>query len=151
MDTQVIELLGRNTLINALLKAGFEVAQPARDRGVDLIAYLDVDDEIEQFVGVPIQLKVASNQSFNINKKYNKFPNLIMACVWDLTHDTESPIYALTQQEAVAVGDAMGWTQTASWQQGGLYSSTRPSKKLIKCLEPYRMNSKKWRDKLLGV
>lgn len=150
MDTQIIELLGRNTLVNALLRAGFEVAQPARDRGVDLIAYLDVDDAIEQFVGVPIQLKAASQRSFNISKKYNKFPNLIMAYVWDLMRDTESPIYALTQQEAVAVGDTMGYTQTPSWQDKGHYSITSPPKKLIACLEPYRMNSEKWRDKLLG-
>ena len=41
LDTQSIEILGRNRLINELIGAGIEVAQPLRDRGIDLIAYLD--------------------------------------------------------------------------------------------------------------
>ena len=44
VDSQVIELLGRNRLVSELLRAGLEVAIPARDRGIDLIAYLDLID-----------------------------------------------------------------------------------------------------------
>lgn len=43
VDSQVVELLGRNRLIDELLRAGLEVAVPERDRGIDLIAYLDLD------------------------------------------------------------------------------------------------------------
>ena len=39
MDTQMIEIMGRNRLIDELLRAGLEVALPLRDRGIDLIAY----------------------------------------------------------------------------------------------------------------
>ena len=38
LDSQVTEYLGRNLLIDQLLRAGVEVAIPVRDRGVDLIA-----------------------------------------------------------------------------------------------------------------
>ena len=55
-DTQKIEIIGRNRLINELLAADLEVAQPLRDRGIDLIAYLDIDDAIDRFVAFPIQL-----------------------------------------------------------------------------------------------
>ncbi|MHB2036215.1 MAG: hypothetical protein ACYCPW_05680 [Nitrososphaerales archaeon] len=41
MDTQLVELAGRNWLTSELLKAGLEVARPERDRGIDLIAYVD--------------------------------------------------------------------------------------------------------------
>lgn len=150
MDPQVIELIGQNYLIGELLKAGFEVAQPMRDRGVDLIAYLDVDDDVDRFVGIPIQLKAASQRSFSIARKYNKFPNLIMAYVWDLVSDNESAVYALTQLEAVSVADTMGYTKTDSWLKKGGYSTTRPSQKLIALLEPHRMTPEKWRYKLLN-
>ena len=42
MDSQVVEVLGRNRLVSDLLQAGLEVALPVRDRGVDLIAYADL-------------------------------------------------------------------------------------------------------------
>jgi hypothetical protein len=41
-DTQVIELIGRNRLGSEILRDGLEVAVPARDRGIDLIAYSDL-------------------------------------------------------------------------------------------------------------
>ncbi len=49
MNSQIVELIGRNYLVSELLKAGFEVATPLRDRGVDLIAYIDLDDDIDRF------------------------------------------------------------------------------------------------------
>ena len=152
MNTQIVELIGRNYLVGELLKAGFEVASPLRDRGVDLIAYMDIDEDIDQFVGIPIQLKAASKRTFSIHRKYNKFPNLIMAYVWDIAStDLQPTIYALTQQEAVAVGDAMEYTKTASWLVGGSYDQTRPSRKLIELLKPYEMTLTTWRKKLLGL
>lgn len=150
MNSQIVELIGRNYLVSELLKAGFEVASPLRDRGVDLIAYMDIDEDIDQFVGIPIQLKAASKRTFSIHRKYNKFPNLIMAYVWDLASTEFQPtIYALSQAEAVAVGDAMGYTKTASWQVKGSYDQTQPSKRLIEHLKPYEMSSDTWRRKLL--
>ena len=115
MNPQIVELIGRNYLTSELLKAGFEVAQPLRDRGIDLIAYIDIDDEIDRFVAIPMQLKAASQRSFSIDRKYNKFPNLIMVYVWNVLSDEASVIYALTQKEAVLVGDEMGYTATVSW------------------------------------
>jgi hypothetical protein len=133
MDPQVVELIGRNQLVTDLLLAGFEVAEPLRDRGIDLIVYLDLDEDVDGFVAVPIQMKVASARSFSINRKYNKFPNLIMAYVWGALDDVETEVYALTQSEAVRVGDAMGYTETASWTDKGLYVTNKPSKRLLGC------------------
>lgn len=150
-NSQIVELIGRNYLVSELLKAGFEVASPLRDRGVDLIAYMDIDEDIDRFVGIPIQLKAASKRSFSINRKYNKFPNLIMAYVWDLASTEYQPtIYALTQAEAVAVGDLMGYTNTNSWKVKGSYEQTQPSKRLIEYLQPFQMTPISWRQKLLG-
>ena len=151
VNSQVLELIGRNYLVSELLKAGLEVASPLRDRGVDLIAYIDIDENVDQFVGIPIQMKAASKRTFSIHRKYNKFPNLIMAYVWDLASTEFQPaIYALTQVEAVAVADLMGYTKTASWLVGGSYDQTRPSKKLVEYLQPFQMTTETWRSKLLG-
>ncbi len=58
-DGQTIEIIGRNWLISELYRSGIEVARPERDHGVDLIAFIDLDQS-GRFVGRPIQLK-ASN------------------------------------------------------------------------------------------
>lgn len=151
-DTQIIEIIGRNRLINELLAAGFEVAQPIRDRGIDLIAYLDVDDAINHFAAVPIQLKVARDAYFTVNRKYDKFPNLIMAYVWGIDEGgNEGVTYALTQPEAVHIADQMNWTSTDSWITGGLYTSTRPSRRVRDLLEPHRMSVEAWNRKLRGL
>ena len=41
LDTQQIELLGRNRLVNEIIRANLEVTVPIRDRGIDMIAYAD--------------------------------------------------------------------------------------------------------------
>ena len=56
LDSQQVELIGRNLLIAQLVADGLEVAVPTRDRGVDLIVYSD-REEHGRFVAKPIQLK----------------------------------------------------------------------------------------------
>ncbi len=151
-DTQKIEIIGRNRLTNELLAAGFEVAQPLRDRGIDLIAYLDIDDAVNHFAAVPIQLKVARKAYFTVNRKYDKFPNLILAYVWGVDEGSvEGVSYALTQAEAVGIADQMNWTNTDSWINGGLYTTTRPSRRVRDALEPYHMSVEAWNQKLRGL
>ncbi len=48
MDTQVVELLGRNKLVSDLLRAGLEVALPMRDRGNN--THHDLNQEVAQRV-----------------------------------------------------------------------------------------------------
>jgi hypothetical protein len=154
MDKQLIEIIGRNRLVNELLVAGIEVAEPLRDRGIDLIAYIDIDDEVEKFTAIPIQMKASSARAFTINRKYEKFlPNLVIAFVWGVfsTSEQEQLTYALTPAESLKIADEMGYSQSASWTEGGLYTSTRPSPKLVQLLEPYQMNSQAWREKIIGL
>lgn len=76
-DTQKVELLGRNRLIDELLRDDLEIALPVRDRGIDLIAYVDLDSASSTYVACPIQMKAAWTRSFVIEKKYAKFPRLV--------------------------------------------------------------------------
>lgn len=71
MDPQTVEIIGRNYLVSMLVSDGLEVARPERDRGVDLIAYLDLD-EVGRFVACPIQMKAATTASFSLHYKYER-------------------------------------------------------------------------------
>jgi hypothetical protein len=149
-DAQVVEVLGRSHLVSELLRAGLEVAEPVRDRGVDLIAYSDLDERLSSFVACPIQMKASSGESFSIDAKYSTFPNLIIAHVWHV-NDRETPIcYALTYAETLAVAETVGWSSTRSWTERKYYASTSPSAALRRQLDPHFMTSEKWWSKITG-
>jgi len=149
MDSKLVELIGRNYLTAELLKAGFEVATPVRDRGIDLIAYADLDLKGGSFQARPIQLKAALDRAFSIDRKYAKFPDLLLAYVWGLRDLTSSQCYLLSHQDSIAIGDAMGWTQTASWKKGH-YVTTRPGKTLLGLLAPFRVTGGTLRARVIG-
>ncbi len=150
MDTQAIELMGRNRLVDELLMADLEVAVPLRDRGIDLIAYVDLASVTSAFAAVPIQMKAASTRAFSLDQKYSRISNLILAYVWGLKTPEHAQTYALTYQEALDVATHLGWTKTPSWEQGK-YSTSAPSQELRLLLEQYKMSPSAWRRKLSNV
>jgi hypothetical protein len=150
MDAQIVELTGRHYLIGELLQAGLEVAMPIRDRGIDLIAYADIDERVTQFVACPIQMKAATHSSFALLSKYSRVRNLILAYVWHLDDLRHTVTYALTYKEGLTIAESLGWTETPSWRRGA-YCSTSPSAKLVTMLEPHRMTPEKWWNKITGL
>jgi hypothetical protein len=156
VDTQLVELAGRNWLASELLRAGLEIARPERDRGIDLIAYLDLDQASGNFLACPIQMKAATGAVFSLYPKYAKFPRLILAYVWDIGDSSLTKCFALTYVEAFAVAEKMGWTKTDSWLTGGRnkmpgYSTTAPSARLRELLAQFEMNPEKWRKKITAT
>ncbi|HKK13407.1 MAG TPA: hypothetical protein VKA14_01965 [Gammaproteobacteria bacterium] len=147
MDNQIVELLGRNRLVNGFLAAGIDLARPQRDRGVDLIAYADLATESPRFRARPIQMKASSGEQFSVDSKYQKISDLILAFVWH-AGESEGPIFALPYPEALRIGDAMGWTETRSWLEGGKYTTSRPPGRLKEMLAPYRTTPARWRELL---
>jgi hypothetical protein len=152
-DTQLVELAGRNWLASELMQAGIEVARPERDRGIDLIAYLDRDVRIGKFIACPIQMKAAQRQVFSIDPKYAKIPGLVLAYIWNLGNESTTRCFALTYPEALAVARKMRYTKTASWRTGAGsqrrgYTTTRPSKDLQRLLAEYEMDAVKWMQKV---
>jgi len=147
-DTQIVELLGRNWLINELVRAGLEVAVPSRDHGVDLIAYVDLKSSTERFIAKPIQLKAASTCSFGIDRKYARISDLIIAFVWNLQSNATSTAFAMNYSDAEQIATEMGYTRTSSWIDNGKYSNSNPGTKLRSLLAPYQMSSDLWRKKI---
>jgi hypothetical protein len=150
MDSQLQELLGRNRLIAELLRAGLEVALPERDRGIDLIAYVDRDRDAPSFRARPIQMKASSRAHFSIDRKYEKFSDLILAFVWYLDVPEKARTYALSYREAFSIGEALGWTGTRSWKEQDRYSSQAPSRELVALLERYRTTPQVWWQRVVG-
>ena len=150
MNSQIVELIGRNWLVNELLQADLEVAIPLRDRGIDLIAFADLDRHVKSFIARPIQMKAASVSSFGVDKKYENFPDLIIAYVCYVKSPSKTVTYGLSYQEAVEVAHEMGWTKTISWEKGA-YSNQKPGEKLLNLLEPYKMSSQQWWDKIINI
>jgi hypothetical protein len=150
MDTQVIEIIGRNRLVNELLRAGLEVARPERDRGIDLIAYADLSPTVQSFIARPIQMKAASGQAFSLATKYHRLPDLILAYVWHLDTPAKAVTYALTYAEALAIAEMLGWTKTDSWARAG-YSTSQPSRQILTLLESYTMTPERWWTKVTGL
>lgn len=142
LESQQVEILGRNRLKAALIEANLEVATPERDNGIDLIAYR-WNAERGEFIARPIQLKAASTFSFGIDRKYEKFPGLIMAFVVGVREEAHA-IYTLTYKELLGVADSLGWTNTPSWTAGNSYSTRHQSKRLAAALEPYRAQRSTW-------
>ncbi|MGC3992063.1 MAG: hypothetical protein QM796_20695 [Chthoniobacteraceae bacterium] len=149
-DSQKIELLGRNRLIDELLRADLEVALPIRDRGIDLIAYADFGEGVQAYASCPIQMKASWTQGFGVDQKYAKFPNLILAYIWNLRDSSLAVTYAMSYAQACAIAESMDWTQTSSWKRGA-YSTSRPTTKLIALLEPYMMTVKAWRELIVNA
>lgn len=150
MDSKLVEVIGRNYLVVELLSAGLEVATPARDRGIDLLVYEDQNGS-GRFNARPVQLKAAWKQSFGIQKKYDKFPELMLIHIWGLHEIGSAESFAMTQEDAVHIGELMGWTRTKSWTEKGAYIQTSPSKKLRSLLEPYLVLRDCWREVLFGA
>jgi len=151
-DTQVVEIMGRNWLVNALFTAGIEVARPERDKGIDLIAYIDTEN---RFGAVPIQMKASSAHSFSVSRKYSSFAfsnnSFLNVYVCNLQAEGATETYALTQTETVSVAEEMGWTQTSSWLDKGYYRTGKFSQKLETLLIPYRMTTEKWQQRILEI
>lgn len=150
MDTQVVELLGRNRLVDELLRADLEVAFPLRDRGIDLIAYAERGKDLKSFVACPIQMKACSTQAFGVHAKYKPVRGLLIAYLWNLSTPDQTETYAMTYRETLAIARRVGWTKTAAWATGA-YTTSSPSARLRELLVPYRMTAARWRERVREV
>jgi len=149
-DSQLTEIAGKHLLISRLVAAGFEVAQTLRDKGIDLVAYLDGEGG-KEFAAYPIQLKASSHESFSLDQKYERFPRLLIAYVWNVQVPEQSEVYALTFGEAKHVMEEKGYLKTDSWTKKGYYFVRSAGPELKEMLKPYKMNTERWQKKLQAI
>ena len=143
-DSQLVEIAGKHLLISHLIAAGFEVAEPLRDKGIDLIVYRGG----ESFVARPIQMKASSLESFSLDGKYEHIPNLLLTYVWNVQTPERNEVYAMTFDEAVQILKEKGYDKTDSWQKRRYYFVRNAGVKLKQLLERHRMSTERWQQKL---
>lgn len=148
-DTQITELAGRHYLISQLLAGGVEVATPLRDRGIDLIAYLDRVGDEPEFLACPIQLKANEEARFGVLRKYESIPNLLLVYAWNVSSNSPD-LFALTYSEAVALLEERNHTKTRSWNELGGYSLA-VNDRWKQMLSPFRMKPEMWSSKIMTV
>jgi len=124
MDSQQIELVGRAALETQLIRKGFEIARPHRDKGIDLIVFLD--DPSHRLAALPVQVKSYTGQSFGVARKYEKMKYLIHAYVWNVL---DQPHFFLMNYAEAArlIGEhkkTYSWTRSDG--RGGWHSTHAP-------------------------
>jgi hypothetical protein len=143
-DSQLIEIAGKHLLISRLVAAGFEVAEPLRDNGIDLIVYRG-DSE---FTAWPIQMKASTQESFSLDRKYKKIPNILIAYVWNVNAAERGDVYLLTFNDAVKVMEIKGYDETNSWKEKGYYFVRNAGIELKGLMKQYGMTAEQWQKKL---
>lgn len=143
-DSQLVEIAGKHLLISRLVAAGYEVAEPIRDRGIDLIVYRDG----HEFSARPVQMKASTHESFSLDKKYEKFKGILIAYVWNVNVPEQSDVFVLTFDQARGILETKGYAKSNSWAKNGYYFVRNAGSELKALLEPYRMSSELWQQKL---
>jgi hypothetical protein len=160
MDKQQIGIIGKHILIANLLAAGLEVAEPIRDRGIDLIVFRDGKEESEKsvkFAARPIQLKTSSDRTFELYRKYNRFDELRIVYVWNAKSIwneeglSKPAIFCLKYKEAEDILTAGGHTERESWKTGDHWFTNSPSGPMEERLKDYQIKTPNDWWKMLGL
>ena len=115
------------------------MARPERDRGIDLIAYVDSDKR--GFAAIPIQTKAAMRRRFEVDRRWARFPGLILAYVWNLEEPSETKCFALTYKEALQLAKGKSFSKNT-------WVANAPSQQLLRAIGRYEMSFEKWRHKI---
>ncbi|WP_293678498.1 hypothetical protein [uncultured Phenylobacterium sp.] len=121
---QVREVVNRNTVVSLALSQGFNAFLPVYDGGIDFILQHEGDGRLRK-----VQLK----SRWTIDRKY------LGRDIW-IAFPISSDWYLVPHDEMVALAEASGATQTASWVANGIYNMPRPSKIVIAASAKYRLD-----------
>ncbi len=116
-----------------LLSRDIDVAYPAFDGGVDLIAYSEHNFERV----VPIQVKARSKTCYTFQRSWFKgIRGLVLVQVWNVVAEPQFYLFESLND----VEDALGprHAGTASWQERGVYNVTSPNDEQIERMQPRR-------------
>ena len=120
-----------------LMRRGIDVAYPASDMGVDLLAYRLAPGQAVSGRFVPIQVKARSASGYNFQRSwFDKAPGVVLVHVWHL--QTTPEFYVL--ENLARVEQALGRIHSASdaWQKSGGYSVTNAGTDVIERMQPHR-------------
>jgi len=146
-EAQRAALIGKagEALVAAeLLRQGIDVAYPAYDGGVDLLAYRGHDFERV----VPIQVKARSETCYGFQKSWFHVDGLVLVQVWYTRTQPQFYVFSTIEQVEEVLGDHC---KTDSWRVQGGYTVTQPCDDDIKRMRPHRHRWERVEDRLRAV
>ncbi|HTQ72025.1 MAG TPA: hypothetical protein VMH92_11095, partial [Acidocella sp.] len=110
VNSALIGRAGELLVAAELLRLGIEIANPARDVGVDILAYQLHGHAVASYF-VPVQVKAASGTGYAFEKVwFEKAPGIVLVQVWHV--QTVPEFYVFDNLKAVE--DALGPRHVAS-------------------------------------
>lgn len=134
INPALIGKAGEVLVAGELLRQGIEVAYPASDVGVDLLAYRLAPNQTVPARFVPIQVKSRAKSGYNFQRAwFDRVPGVVLVHVWNLATTPEFYIF----DTLVTVEDALGpvYSKSPSWLHHGGYAVTvarEPHRALMK-------------------
>lgn len=120
-EAALVGKAGEALVAAELLRRHVDIAYPAHDSGVDLIAYrASAPAKV-----VPIQVKARSATCYEFQKSWFHIEGLVLIQVWNVITQPEFFIFGNLQQVEDALGP--GHVATASWATKGGYTVTNPT------------------------
>jgi hypothetical protein len=130
LDAALVGKAGEALVAAELLRRHVDVAYPAFDGGVDLIAYRGhAFDKV-----VPIQVKTRSKTCFEFYKSWFGIKRLVLVQVWYAVDKPRFFIFGNVEEAEQALGDH---AKTASWMEKGAYTVTQSNEQHIARMLPY--------------
>jgi hypothetical protein len=125
-----------------LMRRGVEVAHPASDVGVDLLAYRSAPKQTVSSKFVPIQVKARSESGYNFQKiRFDRVPGVVLVHVW---HVRSVPMFFIFDS-LIRVEDALGPVHalSPSWKCHGGYNVTKAGDEIINPIQAHQDKSER--------
>lgn len=132
LDSQQKELIARAAFEAELIRRGFEVARANRDKGIDLIVFLD--EPSKPFSARPIQLKASSGTRFGLQQQYAVTDGLILAYAWNILTAPRFFLLGYADAERLLPENAK---KTRAWLEGRAYSWPKAPQAIEHGLKPH--------------
>ena len=145
INSALIGKTGEMLVAAELMRRGIEVAHPASDVGVDLLAYRLAPKETVASKFVPIQVKARSETGYNFQRQwFTRVPGVVLVHVWHVQTTPEFYVF----DSLLRVEEALGplHSTSPSWQKVGGYSITVAGLEASNRMQKHR---DKW-DRIIG-
>ena len=91
---------------------------------------------------INLKLSASANQVFGVFRTLENIQNVYMVYIWNIYNPEETVVYVMSFNAATEIAVELGWTRSEAWKQpDGGHSTSKPSERLLKALEPYKYTS----------
>jgi hypothetical protein len=142
-EAALVGKAGEALVAAELLRQHIDVAYPAHDGGIDLLAYRGHD--LTRVV--PIQVKARTTSCYEFQKDWFRIEGLVLVQVWYVTETPEFFIFGNLDDVVNALG--VRHSKTHSWLAKGNYNVTAPNADHLKRMQPHKNRWDRIADQLI--